>query len=344
MNEQCNRGAVRTPNFASRLVGGILLFAMGCERPEEPQDHITLAYQTWVGYSPLFLAEMKGFYADEALDVTFVNDELAPARRDAFKQGILDVSTETLDLLGSARAADTPAVGVMVLDVSLGGDGIVADKQIECVKDLAGKKVAYARENVGEVFLAYVLHKEGLSLNDVDPTFLAPENAGAAFVAGKVDAAVTWEPWISQAQKHSNAHLLVSTREEPGFIVDILAAREAFARERPEALKKLMRAWYRAVSWHKAHPEEAARMLAPRFDISPQDYLETLEGLHWPDYEGTLEHFGTTAVPGRIFAVFDQIADLKRTYRLIPPVPLSSSDALDPAYLQSLYDDPLDQP
>src|SRR5207253_2486605 len=97
-----------------------------------------------------------------------------------------------------------PAVEVFPIDASVGGDGILAKSTIKTVQDLKGQKVAVNQGSVSEWFLAQVLKKNGLSLSDVTEQNMKSGEAGAAFVAGQVDVAVTWEPWLSKAKARAD--------------------------------------------------------------------------------------------------------------------------------------------
>jgi NitT/TauT family transport system substrate-binding protein len=63
-----------------------------------------------------------------------------------------------------------------------------------------------------------------MSIEDVEHVNMDQADAGAAFVAERVDAAVTWEPWLSRARDTEHGHVLTDTSENPGLIVDVLLA------------------------------------------------------------------------------------------------------------------------
>ncbi|GAH61741.1 unnamed protein product, partial [marine sediment metagenome] len=122
------------------------------------------------------------------IELVFIDEQLDSARRDAFKQGMLDCEAGTIDLLVSKRAQDTPIVAVLEIDHSLGSDGIVATEDIRTVEDLIGKKVAFARDDVGETFISYLFYKfykKGLSLDDITIVPRRPEDAWLAFLNGE---------------------------------------------------------------------------------------------------------------------------------------------------------------
>lgn len=323
------------------LLAAALLILPGCgsEGPAaEELERLTIALQSWVGSGPLYLAADKGFFAEEGLELVFVDEQLDAARRDAFQAGMLDAEAGTIDQLVNKRALDTPVVAVAEIDLSLGADAVVATTDIQSLADLVGKNVALARDDVGETFLAYLLHKAGLSLDQIIIVPVSPDKAAQAFLDGKVDATVTWEPWVSRAAARENAHVLASTRDEPGIIVDVLTVREEIVRRNPALVKKLLRGWYKAVEYYKAHPEEASRVIAPHFDLSPEEYREQVRGLRWPAYEEALEDFGTADEPGRLYELFNTIALLKHNNGRIPRKP-EAAQALEPEILRTLYDD-----
>ncbi len=314
----------------------VILFFFCCnQRPEEAElQKVSIAFQQWVGYGPLYLAQEKGFFDEEGIELVFVDERLDSARRDAFKQGMLDCEAGTIDLLVSKRAEDTPVVAVLEIDHSTGSDGIVATKDIKTIEDLRGKKVAFARDDVGETFISYLFRKSGLSLDEVTIIPRKPDDAWAAFLEGQVDAAVTWEPWLSKAAQRPGGHILVSTREEPDIIVDTLNVREDIVKNNPGLVKKLMRGWFKGVKYCKEHPVEASEIIAKHYDVTPDEYREQITGLKWFDYEeqtkpGEAEEWSNT---------FDVIAGIKLANRRIDKKP-DAVKAIDRTLLENLYED-----
>ena len=115
----------------------------------------------------------------------------------------------------------------MAIDDSNGGDGIVANKDIESIADLKGKKVAVNEGSVSEFYLNVLLQGR--------PEGNRPEHgqhdrgdAGSAFVAKQVDAAVTWEPWLTSGKATDFGHLLVDSSTTPGLITDVIIAKTAW--------------------------------------------------------------------------------------------------------------------
>lgn len=311
-----------------------LCFPCCNRRPEEADlQRVNIAFQKWVGYGPLYLAQEKGFFKEEGIELVFVDEQLDSARRDAFKQGMLDCEAGTIDLLVSKRAEDTPIVAVVEIDHSLGSDGIVATEDIRTVEDLIGKKVAFARDDVGETFVSYLFHKKGLSLNDMTIVPRRPDDAWLAFLNGEVDAAVTWEPWLSKAAQRPGGHILISTREERDIIIDTLNIRQDIVKNNPELVKGLMRGWFKGVAYCKEHPVEASEIIAKHYDVTPEEYREQVTGLKWDSYEKQIEE----KEADEWFTAFKVISEIKFANGRIRSKP-NAAKAIDRTLLAGLYE------
>jgi NitT/TauT family transport system substrate-binding protein len=75
---------------------------------------------------------------------------------------------------------------------------------------------------------------------DIAITNLNSEEVGSSFVSGSIDAGVTWEPWLSNAQKRRDAKVLVTTKDRPGIITDVVIARNDFVLSRRDDAKKFI--------------------------------------------------------------------------------------------------------
>jgi NitT/TauT family transport system substrate-binding protein len=102
------------------LLASAALFCAGCGRktPEPKLTRLTIAFPKLVGYGLFYLAQDKGFFKEEGLELVFIDEQLDSARRDAFQAGILDCEAGTMELLVSKAAQSTPIVAVLELDSS----------------------------------------------------------------------------------------------------------------------------------------------------------------------------------------------------------------------------------
>lgn len=249
-------------------------------------EPLKISMPTWVGNGPLFLAQEKGFYKEEGVEVELsIMDDIS-MRFAAFYGGRLDGMSTALSAFLLNAKEDIPTRVVMLLDDSKGGDGIVANKDIQSVKDLKGKKVAFKESSVSEWFLVYLLGQNGLTLKDIEVVNMEPGAAGTAFIAGKVDAAVTWEPYLTKGKQAPHGKILVESSQTPGLISDVLIFRDKVLQERGDDVQKVCRAVVKAVEYWKANPEEANAIMAEAIGgwlKDPKAFADTLTGIQYYD-------------------------------------------------------------
>jgi len=330
MHEKMNKYSTAGKNRAYPLLFFLLLalFSTGCgqKAPEQKLARLTIAFSEWVGYGLFYLAQEKGFYKEEGLELVFIDEQLDSARRDAFKQGMLDCEAGAIDLLVSKAAQDTPITAVMEIDHSFGSDGIVVAENITKLEDLINKKIAFTRDDAGETFISYLFSEKGLSLTNV---IVAPE----AFLDGKADACVTWEPYLSQARQKPGAHLLASTREHPDIIIDTLNVRKDLIEHDPGLVESLMRGWFKALKFYREQPNEGSEIIAKYYKITPGQYRKQVEGLKWIDYK-------EQQAPEKYkewIEVFNKVAELKQTNGRISQKP-EAQIFLNHSLLEKLYE------
>ncbi len=272
-----------------------------------------IGYSVWVGYGPFFVARDKGFYEEEGVEVELVNVEDVKVRFAALAAGRIDALATTVDTMPLYLKPDIAYRYLFALDDSVGGDGVVARTGIETVADLAGKKVAFNQGSVSQFYINVLLARAGLSEDDIEVVQMAPGDAGSAFVAGHVDAAVTWEPWLSRGAAAEDGHILADTSTEPGLVTDIFLTSTDVIEERGEEIAAVYRAWNRAVDFVAENPEEAYAIMARGVGgwlDDPAVFAETLEKVAYYDAAKNAAFFGTPEAPGPLVDTITNALDV----------------------------------
>src|SRR5574341_422834 len=294
-------------------------------------EPIKLGMSTWLGYAPLYVAKEKGFFQKRGLEVEVIVIESPADRRAAFAADRIQGMATTVDTHVMTAAAENPipVKQVLALDDSNGGDGMVAKKEIKTIKDLKGKTVA-AQLGAGASYfwLNYVLAQNGMKLSDLKAIDMKAGDAGAAFVAGKVDAAVTWEPWLSRAKDTPFGHVLLSSDKTPGIIVDSLAFKPDFLKKRGDDVKKIVAAWNEAVKFGADNPKEADPIMAKFTGQKPEEFTKEKTGVRFYGDKENREYFGTAQKPGLLYTVTQRAADLWFDFKLIKTKP-KAADLID---------------
>lgn len=292
---------------------------------------LKLGHSTWVGYGPFYIARDKGFFKDEGIDVELVIMEDTPIKMGALMAGQLDLVASTVDEFPIYMK---PGIGlhyVMAVDNSKGGDGIVATKDITKIEELKGKKVAFEEGSVSQFFLNALLKDAGMTQNDVEAVNMAATDAGVAFAAGQVDAAVTWEPALSQGAAAPNGHILLTSADKPGLITDVVAATDATLKDKKADVQAFVRAWYRALDFIKSNPDEANAIMAKGVGgwlSDPKVFAETLTGIEYIDKDKNIAFFGTPEQPGQITKTLGTALDVWKGFGRIQ-VDVKPADMID---------------
>jgi NitT/TauT family transport system substrate-binding protein len=287
---------------ARRVFRKVSLASAGRSEARKP---LTIGLGPWIGFGPFYLAREKGFFKEAGVDVDLVVLTGLAERNSALRAGHIDALAAPVDYFVFGAGNGLPSLIVAAVDESSGGDGIVAKNEIRRVEDLRGRKIAFQRGLPGEFFLRSLLDNCGISMDEVQGFDMETANAGAAFLAGRVDAAVVWEPWLSKASE-GGGRVLASTRDFPGLIVDVLAFNPDSARRRPADVRRVVSALLRAVEYWKTNPDEANKIMAPRFQVSPEKFAAILSGARFMDLHGNRAFFGSGGKESPVRVVVDR--------------------------------------
>jgi sulfonate transport system substrate-binding protein len=241
-----------------------------------------------------------------------------PQLLEALNVGELDFGTTGEAPPVFAQAAGAPLLYVGVEPPSPAGEAILvpADSPIKSVPDLKGRRVALNKGSNVHFLLVQALKAAGLTPADIEPVYLTPADARAAFEQGAVDAWVIWDPFYAAGQAATGARVLTDATGLAPNRQFFLAARD-FAQAQPSVLKVLIDEIYGTDKWAESHKDETVAMLAPSLKLS-EAVLRTAIG-----------RLGYGVGPMTAEAIADQqrIADTFFALKLIP-VPVTIRDAL----------------
>lgn len=264
----------------------------GATQPARAQDQLTVAMTTWTGYGLIHLADKKGFFADNGVSVNVRTMQDKSATAAAMATGRIDGWATTVDTFIFYDADRVGATQVLAVDFSEGGEGIITGSDVDSVQDLKGKSVAAQEGSSTYFFMLNVLNDHGLSLSDIEHKDMKAGDAGAAFMAGRVDAAATWDPWLSKAQSRDDARVLVDTEERPGLIVDTVAFRKTVLNERPDDVQAFIAGYFDAYDYWQANPDAANKVMAESLGIELDSFTSSLKGLTFVSRGQNKAYFG----------------------------------------------------
>jgi NitT/TauT family transport system substrate-binding protein len=316
---------------------------------------------TWPGYAGGLVAnngfkpnKQCLFWNNHKLLVEFLLMEDVDARAKAFARGGedgVDIVWSTVDFwaneLPGFLKGGTKAHAIMQVDWSRGGDAIVADNRIRRIEDLKGRRISLALFTPSHWLLEYSL--ENSSLDDSAQAQIvknlvgknASPDARTDFVARKVDAAVVWEPDVTEAlNKRPNSHILVSSKTAANLIADLMVAREDFIKAHPDVIRAFIQGWFDGTEEANRRPSQAVKVLMDNEslykELGEEETRRGLETVKWADLADNTKMFGLDGSEPLFDRIFRQAsaAWVKRGY-ITQPVP--PSEAKDDGFLRELY-------
>jgi NitT/TauT family transport system substrate-binding protein len=297
---------------------------------KKSSEPLKVTLPTWTGYGPLFLAQEKGFFKENGIEVELSIVEGLAERKQALASGKIDGMATALDVQVSLAASKIPVSVVWVLDDSYGGDGILVKNDINGIQDLKGKTMAFEVGSTSHMLALTALQQGGLTEDDVEVIQMSAGDAGAAFAAGKVDAAVTWEPWLSKGSE-ANGKILLTTKDLPGIIVDTISFKEDVIKNRPEDVKAFVKAMGQAMDFWKSNKAEADEIMAKGLKIDTAEFVATEEGLKFFTKEDNAELFGTSDNKGSIYAAAENAIKFYKEQGIITEEP-NVDDVINPSF------------
>jgi len=293
----------------------IVLASSGLAASAAPSDNtINCMMPVWPGFAPVYLAHQLGYFQQEGIRVTEKFDDDRTDALAAFTSGTINCYLRTVGEY-QGRPFTPEAVGTIIgtIDMSLGGDGVAAAGDIRTPADLKGKVVAAEPNVPGRLILQAALKRYRLTLRDLTVKEISTADALAVFTDPHISAVVAYEPELSAAVQKSGragAHILVSSRDYPGIILDTVIARNADLAANPDKYRKLLRGIYRAIDYINQHHESAVAIMARHFNLTPAEFEAVLKNLQYTPYEAALGYMGTPGHPGRIYPIFTEVMEL----------------------------------
>ncbi len=222
---------------------------------------------------------------------------------------------------------------VLINDNSYGADGLVVHDGIESIEDLRGKTVATEVGTLEHMFLLKILEDNGMTIDDINFVNMTINDAGPAFIAGSIDAAVLWEPTLSTAIA-SGGTLLYSTKSEPGLIPDTLAVRGEVLESSPDAVQSIVNSWFDGVEKLNARDEDFLNAVCSGAELEMDDYLNILDGVTIFDKDMNLASFAEGDDYTHLGYTLGQSAQFLLDVGMISEIPEDVSIILDDTYIK----------
>lgn len=259
--------------------------------------------------------------AGKGLEIKWVEFPAGPQLLEGLNVGSIDFGYvgEAPPIFAQAAGANFVYVGYELPAPAAEAVLVPKASPIRSVADLKGKKIGLNKGSNVHYLLVKLLEKHGLKYSDVQPVFLPPADARAAFERGAIDAWVIWEPFQSAAEKQVDARILSDGQGVVNNHAFFLAERE-FAEKRADVIRILFDEAHKLGQQIKKDTRAAAAQLT------------TLQGLDPAVIEQALNRYNLSVRPidDAVLAEQQKLADTFYDLKLIPKA-IQVKDATLPA-------------
>jgi sulfonate transport system substrate-binding protein len=271
-------------------------------------------------YGKLVLLKSKGTLEEKlkaaGYKVVWTEFPSGPPLLEALNVGAIDFGNTGEAPPIFAQAAGAPIQYVAYEPPAPTGEAILVpkDSKVSSVADLRGKKVALNKGSNVHYLLVKALEKAGVKYSEIEPVFLAPADARAAFERGAVDAWVIWDPFQAAAEAATGARTLA---DGTGIVANyqFYFSSKKFLESAPNIVDVVLAQLGEVDDWAKGDIKAVAEQLAPTI------------GLPVPVVEVALKRqsYGIKPITDSVVADQQQVADTFFNLGLIPK-PIRISD------------------
>lgn len=251
--------------FSLLIVAAFVITACGPAASEHPP--LRVSWIVWPGYYPILIADEKGLFEKHGVEVELVAAGTTREEMIDLVGGAVDGSLVVLtDAIPFASEYDLRVTAIT--DSSFGGDQFVAPASVASVRDLIGQRIGVQTGTYSEYFVRYMLEENGISPSAVQMVNIQAELLPSA-LGDLVEAGHTYEPYTSDARS-KGYKVIYSSADAPDLIVDVIVFRGEVIDQRPEDIQAFHDAWFEALEWWQANPEEASQILAAATGQTPE--------------------------------------------------------------------------
>ena len=228
----------------------------------------TLKIATTPSSHLIWIAEEKGFFKDAGVDVDVVRFSSGVDASKALLSDEIDLATSS-EFTFVSNVTRYPQLRILagIARVSAVRLFTRADSGIRMARDLMGRRVGLTRRSIGEFFLGEYLLANGIGLSEVSLVDIAAPDITGALTSGRVDAAITWQPFVHRTATMLGPNYSELPEQEAYFYHMLLIGQRSWVDANQHPLGRVLSALFQAEEFVRENPAEAQKMLADRLQL-----------------------------------------------------------------------------
>ena len=234
-------------------------------------EEVTIGYLPSDHDAALFVADSQGKFQENGIKTKLVQFNNGGDLMTAMASGDVDVGYVGITPVLSSIAKGVPVKVISAAQTEGSGIVVAKDSGINSVSDLAGKKIATPGEaSIQHMLLTYYLQQNGMSISDLKVSSMKVPSMNDALKTDKIDGAITFEPYVSIADKNGAKVLAGSQDILPDHPCCVVAASDKFINDHPNETVKILEIHKNATDFINNNTDEAAGLL-------PKDIVSDVE-------------------------------------------------------------------
>lgn len=244
------------------IIAVIVIVVAGAYFMGGGSDTVTIGYLPSDHDAALFIADAQGKFQENGINTKLVQFNNGGDLMTAMASGEVDVGYVGITPVLSSIEKGVPVKVISAAQTEGSGIVVSANSGITSVADLAGKKVATPGEaSIQHMLLTYYLDQNGMSIDDVKVSAMKVPSMNDALKTNKIDAMITFEPYVSIAEKNGATKLVDSSEILPNHPCCVVVASDKFIQNNPNETAKILEIHKNATDFINNDTDGAAGML-----------------------------------------------------------------------------------
>jgi len=210
------------------------------------------------------------------VDVQWFEFAFGPPLLEAMRVGSVDIGSvgDTPPIFAQAARAN-----LLYVAAAPSGESAIlvpSGSTVQTLHDLKGRKIAFARGSSAHNLTVAALEKAGLGYDAIEPLYLAPADAAAAFERGSVDAWTIWDPYYALYETRPGVRVLARSTEittQNSYFM----ANGAYTEANPRIIASVVAEFARIGEWAASHRDDVAKLVAAETGVPLAATLRALE-------------------------------------------------------------------
>ncbi|WP_405306777.1 ABC transporter substrate-binding protein [Methanobrevibacter sp.] len=225
-------------------------------------NEVTIGYLPSDHDAALFVADAQGKFQENGINTKLVQFNNGGDLMTAMASGDVDVGYVGITPVLSSIANGVPVKVISAAQTEGSGIVVAKDSGIDSVSDLSGKKIATPGEaSIQHMLLTYYLKQNGMSISDLKVSSMKVPSMNDALKTDKIDGAITFEPYVSIAEKNGAKVLAGSQDILPNHPCCVVVASDKFIEGHPNETAKILEIHENATDFINKNTDEAAGLL-----------------------------------------------------------------------------------